>query len=83
MTIFKKTLAQGNFILSNGQQCLFDAEGYFETENENVIEQLTGTYEIVDSREVTVEQEAPDQKQATSTTGAKSSVTLNKLTKTN
>ncbi len=83
MTIFKKTLAQGNFILSNGQQCLFDAEGYFETESENVIEQLTGTYEIVDSREVAAEQGAAEEKQATSTVGAKSSASLVKLTKSN
>lgn len=80
MTIFKKTLAQGNFILSNGVQCLFDADGYFETESENVIEQLSGTYEVVDVRPA--DQETTQEKaQAKVATGTASSASITKLTK--
>lgn len=51
MAIFKKTPIQGNFILSNGQQALFDAKGFFETEDEHIIEQLKSVYKEVKERE--------------------------------
>ena len=60
MAIFKKTQMQGNFILSNGTQVLFDKQGYFETDKEEIISQLAPIYEEVEKREEPVaEQEKP------------------------
>lgn len=49
--LFKKTPVQGNYILSNGEQVLFDSQGYFETEDENVISQIKPIYQEVKERE--------------------------------
>lgn len=59
MTIFKKQPVQGNFILSNGVQILFDASGHYETESEYEIESLTGTYEIVTEKQLAEKPKAP------------------------
>lgn len=52
MAIFKKSVVQGNFVLASGVQVFFDAAGYYETENENEIEQLSAIYEQVEARKV-------------------------------
>ena len=48
MAIFKKSAIQGNFILSNGTPIVFVANHY-ETEDENIIAQISPIYEQVES----------------------------------
>lgn len=81
MAIFKKSGLQGNYILSNGVQVLFDKQGYYETDKEDVISQLAPVYEQVEKREDPVVQEKP--KAVASKTGAISSATLAATAKAN
>ena len=57
--IFKKTQMQGNYILSNGTQVLFDSKGYFETDDADVIAQIKSIYQEVPEREEVAQKELP------------------------
>lgn len=79
--IFKKTAVQGNFILSNGNQILFKDSRY-ETEDENEIAQLSPIYEVAGKEEVEAAPAELDPVPAQqATTGMKSSVTIQAVTK--
>lgn len=77
MTLFKKQPVQGNFILSNGVQILFDALGYYETESEYEIESLSPVYEIVTEKQLAEKPKAP----VIAKTGTISSASLAALAK--
>lgn len=80
MTIFKKTGVQGNFVFSDGTSAIFQS-GFYETDSESEISQLSKLYEIVESKEVE-SKDAEDAPVALPTTGKPvSSAQLKVITK--
>lgn len=78
--LFKKSITQGGFILGNGTRIEFDADGYFETDKESIIAELSEVYEVVESREVNEEVVFETLEPAVAT-GPKSSATIANVTK--
>jgi hypothetical protein len=77
--IFKKSAMQGNFILSNGNQCLFK-DSHYETQDENEISQLSAIYQIVEKTEP-AESELSPKPAEIAAVGMKSSASLAPITK--
>jgi hypothetical protein len=77
--IFRKTALQGGACLADGTRIDFDSNGFYETEIESVIAQLSPIYE-----EVSDKPEAPKQVQASQQAvkaGMASSASLTAITK--
>lgn len=82
--LFKKSNTQGGFILGNGTRIEFDADGYFETDKESIIAELSEVYEVVESREVSEEVQEEivfEILEPAVATGPKSSATIANVTK--
>lgn len=76
MALFKKFQLQGNFILTDGNQILFDADGYYETEDEAEIAQLKPVYSQVKEREVKAAAKVAPKAPASALAGIKTSGTV-------
>ena len=81
MAIFKKSAVQGNFVLTNGVQVLFDADGFYETEDENECNQLGAVYEEVKAKLQPEEKAEEAPVAVAANVGAASSATLKALVK--
>jgi len=52
MTIFKKFALQDNFVFTNGQQAVFSSDGFYKTEDESEIAQLSPIYTQVEEADM-------------------------------